>query len=63
MSLHNTTHVKEVDFEDDEWRHDSQYLTDERPVLLFDMAELEKKFPEVSEAWGNSYELLPHYIL
>ena len=54
MTLNDSHVVKEVDFEDDNWRHDSQYTVNEKVKLLFDMS----KFEEVA----NDEEILPHYI-
>jgi hypothetical protein len=40
MVINPTSQPREVDFEEDEWRHDSQYVTDERPSLLFTFDQL-----------------------
>lgn len=44
LHLSNGTPLKEIDFEDDEWRHDNQYvLTNKdvnKPELIFDFKEL-----------------------
>jgi hypothetical protein len=47
------TDIREIDFEEDDWRHDHQYIIKEKCQLLVDMTEflLEKE------------EILPHYIL
>lgn len=55
ISITDKQDIKYVDFEEDNWRHDSQYTINEKCTLLFDMS----KFSEVAE----DEEILPHYII
>lgn len=54
MMINPTSQPREIDFEEDEWRHDSQYVTEDRPFLLFTFDQL---------GLANDEEILPHYIL
>lgn len=55
MTLNDSNNVKEIDFEEDEWRHDCQCSVDASAKLLFDMS----KFEELKD----DEEILPHYIV
>jgi len=54
IHLNPSVKTREVDFEEDPWRHDCQFVTDQKVKLLF-------KFEDLKLA--DDEELLPHYIV
>ena len=61
LTLNQTQNLHEVDFEEDEWRHDCQYTLNDKPKKLFDVKELDKEFPNIK--LKDDEEILPHFII
>ena len=62
-----TNNLREVDFEEDEWRHDNQFTVDAKPRLLVDFNKPLPQ-PNVDEfdedfKLDDDEEILPHYII
>ena len=55
--------IKEVDFEEDNWRHDSQYTINDKPTLLLDFAKLGEGETDEELKVASDEQILPHFIL
>jgi len=55
--------IKEVDFEEDNWRHDSQYTIDDKPKMLLDFAKLGEGEEDEELKVASDEQILPHFIL
>ena len=68
LHLSNGTPVREIDFEEDEWRHDNQYILTNKAInkveKIFDFKELweNEKYKDLN-IMEKDCDILPQYIV
>ena len=66
LQITNTTALREIDFEDDKWRHDDQFEitagSNTKPKKLFDFKSLGQGSDDAELKIADDEEVLPQYV-